>query len=54
MFIRVFNSYVQGKLSKNFMKRVIVNGLTASSWQFKKFECLSVISTAADTNLSLA
>ena len=35
------------------MKRVIVNGLTGSSWQFKRFERLSVIATTADTNLSL-
>ena len=35
------------------MKRVIVNGLTGSSWQFKRFERLSVIATTADTNLFL-
>ena len=36
------------------MKGVIVNGLTGSSFKFKRFEHLSVIATAADTNLSLA
>ena len=36
------------------MKRVIVNGLTGSSFGFKRFEHLSVIAAAADTNLSLA
>ena len=36
------------------MKGVIVNGLTGSSFEFKRFEHLSVIATAADTNLSLA
>ena len=49
-----FNSFVQRELSKNFMKRVIVSGLKGSSWQFKRFERLSVIATAVDTNLSLA
>ena len=36
------------------MKRVIVNGFTGSSWQFKRFERLSVVGTTADTNFSLA
>ena len=36
------------------MKKVTVNGLTGSSWRFERFERLSVIADAADTNLSLA
>ena len=32
------------------MKRVIVNGLTGSSWGFKRFQHLSVIVTAAGSN----
>ena len=28
------------------MKRVIINGMTGSSWRFKRFERLSVIVTS--------
>lgn len=42
-----FNTFVQREFSKYFMKRVIVNGLTGSSWGFKRFERLSVIVTTA-------
>ena len=41
-----FNGYVQEEIRKNFMKRVIINGMTGSSWQFKRFERLSVIVTS--------
>ena len=55
VFTRVyFNRYVRDELSKNFIKKVIVNGLTGSSWQFKIFNRLSVIVTVANTDLSLA
>ena len=36
------------------MKKVIVNDLARSSWRFERFDSLSVIADAADTNLSLA
>ena len=49
-----FNSFFQSELSKNFMKKVIVNDLAGSSWRFERFDSLSVIADAADTNLSLA
>ena len=42
-----FNWYVQNRLTNNFMKRVIINSLTGSSWKFKRFHRLSVIVTTA-------
>lgn len=55
VFTRVyFNPYVRDELSKNFIKKVIVNGLTGSSWQFKSFNRLSVIVTVANADLFLA
>ena len=40
-----FNDYVKEKIREGFMKRIIINGITGSSWHFKRFERLSVIST---------
>ena len=40
---RYFNQYISGEMKSNFLKRVIVNGATGSSWQFKRFDRLSVI-----------
>ena len=36
------------------MTRVIINGMTSSSWHFKRFERLSVIATSADIGSALA
>lgn len=49
----LFNGYVQEKIRKYFMKRVIINGMTGSSWRFKRFGCLSIILTSVNTNLIL-
>ena len=45
---RFFNKYVNGEIRSNFLKRVIVNGNSGSSWKFKRFERLSIIVTSAD------
>ena len=45
-----FNRHVQEEIRKSFMKRVIVNGMTGSSWRFKRFERLSIIVTSINTN----
>ena len=42
---RFFNKYVNGEIRSNFLKRVIVNGTSGSSWKFKQ---LSIIVTSAD------
>ena len=36
------------------MKRVIINGMTGSSYRFKRLERLSVIDTSEDTGSVLA
>ena len=38
-----FNDFVRGKLRDEITKRIIVNGQTGSSWHFKRFERLTVI-----------
>ena len=47
-----FNGYVQEEIRKNFVKRVIINGMTGSSWQLKRFERLSIVVTSnTDTTI---
>ena len=41
----IFNDQVKKKIRGSFVKRVMVNGMTGSSWIFKRFEHLSLIST---------
>ena len=38
-----FNEFVRGEIRDEITKRIIANGLSGSSWYFKRFECLSVI-----------
>ena len=40
-----FNDYVKEKIRQSFMKRVIINGMSGSSWRFKRFDRLNLIST---------
>ena len=37
-----FNEFVKSGLKKSILKRIIVNGLTGSSWRFKRFNRISV------------
>ena len=37
------NDFVKGELRDEITKRIIVNGQTGSSWHFKRFERLTVI-----------
>ena len=39
------NQYIRGELRANFLRRVIVNGATGSSWKFKRFDKISIIVT---------
>ena len=50
---RYFNKYIKVETKSNFLKRVIVNGAMDSSWQFKRFNRLSVIVTDIDEANSL-
>lgn len=40
---RHFNAYVRGSIKSEIVKRVIVNGLTGSSWFFKRFQRLIIM-----------
>ena len=42
---KFFNSFVQGEINNNMMKRVIVTGTTGSSWHLKRFERVTFIAT---------
>ena len=39
-----FNEYVKANLARDILKHVIINGMSGSSWRFKKFDrlCLTV------------
>ena len=41
--VRHFNPYVRGSIKGEIMKRVVVNGMTGSSWFFKRFQRLTII-----------
>ena len=51
---KYFNEYIRGEIRKNFLKRVIINGITGSSWQFKSFEKISKILTDLNQVKSLS
>ena len=42
---KFFNSFVEGEINNNTMKRVIVTGTTGSSWHLKRFERVTFIVT---------
>ena len=37
-----FNEFARAELFNEITKKVIVNGLTGSSWHFKRYECLNI------------
>ena len=42
-----FNPYSRGTIKNDILKRVIKNGETGSSWVFKRFERLQIITTSS-------
>ena len=40
---KYFNEFLRGKLKNQITKRIINNGLSGSSWYFKRFERLNII-----------
>ena len=48
-----FNVYVQREISKSLMKGVTINGMTGSSWRFKRFERLPLIVISVGANFGL-
>lgn len=39
---KFFNKFITGEIKNELVKRVIVNGMTGSSWRFKRFERVSI------------
>ena len=39
-----FDDFIKSNLAKDILKRVIMNGMSGSSWRFKKFDgiCITV------------
>ena len=37
-----FNDYVNANLERHTLRRVIMNGMTGSSWRFKRFDWLCI------------
>ena len=50
---KFFNSYVRGALKNDVLKQIIFNGETGSSWTFKRFQRLQIITTSFDVSKSL-
>ena len=51
---KYFNENIRGEIRKNFLKRVIKNGMTGSSRQFKCFEKNFIIVTDINQVKSLS
>ena len=48
-----FNRYVRGALKNEILKRLILNGETGSSWTFKRFQRLQIITTSFESSKSI-
>lgn len=48
---KYFNEFVRSEISNYITKRIICNGLTGSSWYFKRFERLNIIVVLVGLNL---
>ena len=48
-FAKHFSLYDRGALKSEFLKRLIHNGQTGSSWNFKRFERLQIITTSLES-----
>lgn len=47
-FLRLKYKFVKAGIKNDLMKRVIINGMTGSSWRFKRFARISMIDTAVN------
>ena len=43
-----FNTFIRTEIKNEIIKRIIVNGQSGSSWFFKRFERLSIITAPAN------
>ena len=46
-----FNYYIRGEISKQILKRIILNGEAGSSWIFKRFNRLQITSASEKITL---
>ena len=44
--VSYFNNYVHNSIKSEIVKRTVVNGLTDSSWYFKRFSRLTIIASS--------
>ena len=44
--VSYFNNYVRNSIKSEIVKRTVVNGLTDSSWYFKRFNRLTIIASS--------
>ena len=44
---KFFNDFVRGEIKNEIIQRVVVNGMSGSSWLFKRFQRLNVIVVSA-------
>lgn len=51
---RYFNKFIRGEIRAGFLKRVIINGTTGSSWQFNRFERIFIITDVNQVTALLA
>ena len=42
------NNYVKNSIKSEIVKRIIVNGVTGSSWYFERFQRLTIIATSVN------
>ena len=47
-FLRLKYKFVKAGIKNDLMKRVIIKGMTGSSWRFKRFARISMIDTAVN------
>ena len=45
---KFFNGFVRGQIKNDFMKRVIINEMSGSSWRFKRFDHITMIVSRVD------
>ena len=42
---KYLNPYIRGAIKNNILKRIVLNGETGSSWVFKRFKRLQIITS---------
>ena len=47
-----FNTFIQGEIKNEIIKRIIANGQSGSSWFFKRFERLTIITTSTKNQIN--